>query len=521
MANSLSTFEEIINAIMFLKNSDRSTRDAVLGTTRAIATSNVSIASRARLNICQFPLLTSNIISVNSYRKVSEILEQLYAQYLKLMIVNQTEVINLGKGENKFSILNKIHQNDNALSTYLDRTKEEMLRSSIESRFEDALPFLEMYNFSSTDLINANKKLLKPYNENFNLSNLNSNEVLSEASDDSELNAKSLQERYNELIASLNMVNAKIDEIDSILERDKTDNGLSLPEINKLENERHVLTENKKAILKEIDEVMNILKDIANKNTIDAKAQERADKALEARKRQEEIKEIADFRRAFGSVTDFENATIKKNNSLEPSILSFTLKYHTKGGSFDTTSMSLAVKTITHMISSEELCFYINETLAKNKKVFKAIQLLTGEKEFSLRFLLGLDKAKRDAKADSTTAKWWRHLQERRTASWIRAFRHKDPYLPNATIILSKEDHSTLKLLYKKDLINNVKDAYKLTDLLFLMHIVIVDDVSNEIMIFNKDDKNWETYTLDKLQGEINTMNKMSSNITNNRSSLR
>jgi len=509
MANSLGTFEEIINAIKFFATNDKSTRDAVNGVARANAISNVSIASRSKLNVCQFPLLTSSIISVNTYQKVREVLEQLYAQYLKLVIVNQLEVINLGDGDNKLSIISKVHQNDNALSTYMDRNRDEILKADITSRFEDAVPFLEMYNFTANELIKANNELLKPYNENFNLANLNQTNVLSEASIDPEI--KSIYDRQYDLIAAFNGYNNRIDEIDAELQEP---NDLSASEKSKLEKEKKEAEERIKQINEELDNIEKVLKSISSKHTLDQKAQKRAEEALDAKRKKQDIKDKEKFRKQFGSVTDFDNALIKKNNSLEPSILSFVLKYHTKGGSFEDTKMSLAVKTITHMIDHDELCFYINETLNKNKKTFRAIQILTGEKEFSWRFLLGLDKAKRDAKADSTTAKWWRHLQNRRTASWIKSFRHKDPFVPNATIVLSYDDYETLKLLYKKDLIKDTKSAYRLTDLLFLMHLVIVNEVSNEIMIFDKDTRGWETYTLDKLQNEISTMNKMSANKT-------
>jgi len=357
-----------------------------------------------------------------------------------------------------------------------------------------------MYNFSNKDLIDANKALLKPYNENFNMTNLNRNEVLTEDYD----GTNEVRTKYEELMRLMK----SRDELVKTKRELENKYGKDHASVKQVENQINDLDE-------DIKEVEAIIKRIAGRKTLYDFEKDRAEAVLKYQEKMNKVEdnaEKAEFRKKFGSVSDFDNALIKKNNALEPSILSFNLKYHTKGGSFEETKMALAVKTVTHMIQSDELCFYINETLTSKKKVFKAIQVLTGEKEFSLRFLLGLDKAKRDAKADSTTAKWWRHLQERRTASWIRAFRHKDPYIPNATIVLSNEDYEWLKIHYKKDLIKDTKMAYQLTDLLFLMHLVIVNDVSNEIMIFNKDSRNWETYTLDKLQTEINTMNKMSSN---------
>jgi len=90
----------------------------------------------------------------------------------------------------------------------------------------------------------------------------------------------------------------------------------------------------------------------------------------------------------------------------------------------------------------------------------------------------------------------------------LLAARGNDPYVPNATIVMSYEDYETLKLMYRKDIIKDTKLAYKLTNLLFLMHLVIINDVSNEFLIYDSYNRVWETYTLDKLQSEINTMNK-------------
>lgn len=539
MAGQFDVFDQIIAWVKYFsseKQSKADIKDMARGAARASAVSNASLATRARLNICQFPLLTSTTIALNTYQKANEILEQLYAQYLKLVIINQLEVVNLGKGENKLTIVGKVHQNDDALATSLDATRNNILKADITSRFEntsilkelqEALPFLETYNFSAYDLNKANLALLKEYNENFNNGNLNSS-VLVEASGTSD----EIKTKEDELLELQNKLSGCVDRIIE-LNNKLRDPSLSEKEKNAIKNELEIEKSIQQQYQAQINNLREIIKSLANKEKmIDEREREAArqaekmadrkerdldrriklgEKANEKEEKQKDNAERAEFRKRFGSVTDFDNATIRKNNQLEPSILSFSMKYHTSGGSFEETRVALGIKTISHLIQSDEMCFYINETLTKNKKVFRIIQVLTGEKEFSLRFLLHLDDAKRDAKADSTTAKWWRHLKDRRVASWLKTARGGDPFVPNATILMSYEDYETLKVMYKKDIIKDTKLAWRLTDLLFLMHLVIVNDVNNEIMLFNKDTRNWETFTLDKLQQEINTMNKMSS----------
>jgi len=515
----LSSFENLMGTIAYLVKNVNNSGDAINAISRAKATYNQSIAARAKQNICQFPLLTSSTISVQSYQKSSEILEQLYAQYLKLLIVNSTEVINLEK-DNKLSIVARVHQNDNALNnTDFQKTTENILAVSNRSesvaleQFKELLSFLNIENYTESELIEANKALLKVYNENFNLKNLNGS--LSEASNGytNEILTKydllsQKREREATLVKTISNLEYKIIEL-------KRQNPVDKTKVSELENEKDKKERDLKIIKADIQSLLEIIKSLSNKQTLwdaEQKASAAAEKeAREATKDAEKRKsneEKRKFRKQFGSVSDFDNTTIKKNNSLEPSILSFELKYTTTGGDFETTKMALAVKTVTHLVQSDELVFYMNETLDNNKKIFKAIQLLTGEKKFSLNFLLGLDKAKRDAKADSTTAKWWRHLKDRRMDSMLLAARGNDPYVPNATIVMSYEDYETLKLMYRKDIIKDTKLAYKLTNLLFLMHLVIINDVSNEFLIYDSYNRVWETYTLDKLQSEINTMNK-------------
>jgi len=160
-----------------------------------------SVAQIARKNICQFPLLMSDTLSVEGCSEVSLILEELYANYIKIVIDNNNDIIDLNKIENKSEFISSFHQNDsvgnygmNPIDDYetLKGMDFENLGESTKYITDESTRFLAKSRFSFETLNEANKELLKPYNENFNYSNTNSdingsylgNKILNEAPND-------------------------------------------------------------------------------------------------------------------------------------------------------------------------------------------------------------------------------------------------------------------------------------------------------------------------------------------------
>jgi hypothetical protein len=144
----------------------------------------------------------------------------------------------------------------------------------------------------------------------------------------------------------------------------------------------------------------------------------------------------------------------------------------------------------------------------------RLIQWTTGEIKFMKDFVLDLDNTKFQATTDKKSVKWWRHLEARRNASKIRGFMGQTGFVPNATIVLSKDDVSIIKARSGIDLLNNTRHAAKLCDKFFLMHICIVDETDDTISLFNMDSKNWDNYTFGNLQNDLAAAMKNSRSIT-------
>lgn len=92
---------ELIKAIKYLADNDFGGTDDVLNAANRIAGGPKSIAQMARENICQFPLLMSDNISIQAGIQTANVLEQLYTTYIKMVITNNAEILDLSRNQDK------------------------------------------------------------------------------------------------------------------------------------------------------------------------------------------------------------------------------------------------------------------------------------------------------------------------------------------------------------------------------------------------------------------------------------
>jgi hypothetical protein len=210
----------------------------------------------------------------------------------------------------------------------------------------------------------------------------------------------------------------------------------------------------------------------------------------------------------------YADSTIKKNNALEPTILTTELSYNTTNGLSNHVKLAIGIKTIIHSIPSGEMCYYIPDTLIKKRLVFRFIQWTTGEIKFMRDFILDLDNVKFQATTDKKSVKWWKHLNTRRNAAKVRSLTNRNVnFVPNATIILSTSDIEFMKYKSNIDLRKNTKAAAKVMDYFFLLHLVILDEVEGMVSIFHSDTQNWETVSIDRMKKETRNELKKNSEI--------
>lgn len=485
------------------------------------ASSN-SVMNIAKANICQFPLLVSDGISLSSYSKLAEMLEQLYATYIKMTIVNTAETIDLTKKENKQSVINKIHQNDKlANSVYSGVGDIYGALLGIENPLVvESFEFSKFNKVRPTDIINANKELMKPYLENFNLGYLNGDEnnsnILTE--DVSQADFLNLPNEIHKQCRILNnylggnKVNLKqaenmfkiIEELVNIMDTHYSNNkNASYIDPNFIQSMKTARFTWKQTQIFYKTRIKNLGPSIDDLNERFANGGNFSKDEMQMLKAAKEIEEYNKKINREPSTKFKIDKTILKNNNLEPTIMDIQVTYD-NGTSFKDTNIIIGVKCVTHVIPQGELLACIPQTLVKKKPLFRAIQWLTGEIKTS-NFVFDVEGQKEDAVSKKNSVRWFRHLKTRSKAAKIRSFTkgREGALIPNATIVLSMADVETMKVLSHIDLYHDVSAVRKLMDILFLMNIVILDDINEEVMLYNNATMDWEHYTFVKLDQEI------------------
>jgi hypothetical protein len=601
---------------------------------RSKSSNNQSVSNMARNNICQYPLLVSTSITLESYTELASQLEKLYATNLKMAIACNIDRINLDKDETRQNILHKFHQNDNVM-THMSGMTDIDGNTLDEIVFESFRPYVGL---SERAVKTANKELLIPYSENFNDDNLNSivslqhtsnyldedSTVLSEATFDPKdpntypfiyeldniidnlmsmlgntdkyedpLANKSLaaldKKRRNYVVKCQEIVNKGGNTIDKsikeeairVIERNhqyevlltnwrnqiKSDtrkkDGVYQYDINELLNKyengtittkemewlnkRYDLTHfleksglknydiaelkekyNNKTIsdreLKVLQTYWKIKQDFANSgmdemnyNYLKRKQQSGtiSKKELEWLKLYEEImaKPVAPKR----SVNFMD---IRKNNELEPYIINMTVNC-TFGSTMQSFEFLFGVKTICHPLDANEIIKQIPEVITKRNPLFRFIQWTTGEIN-TANFVLDFEGQKKAASSKSEVTKWFTHLKARSRVAKERAFTKSlggktgSTIIPNATLIISRSDAEYIQIKYKIDLFRNYRQINNLMDTLCLMYFIILDDVNDELMLFNTGTMSYEHYTFSSLKSTINQNIKLNDKLTVN-----
>jgi len=237
-------------------------------------------------------------------------------------------------------------------------------------------------------------------------------------------------------------------------------------------------------------------------------------------KDRDKAKEEAEICNAYFNTvksTEIIDSKIKKHNNLTPTMLRMDINYLTPGGILNQTSLVVGVKCITHIIDFEELAYFLPEAIKRKTPLFKFIQWTTGEIKFMRDLVMDLDNVKMQVNSDKKSIKWWRHLQARRKSNSIsKLITGKDAFLPNATIMLSTEDVEFMKIKDNIDIYKDTSVANRIMDTYFLMHLVIIDEANNEMLLYNRDTKSWDRQNIDTAHSDNDSMSMVFNNFANN-----
>lgn len=195
---------------------------------------------------------------------------------------------------------------------------------------------------------------------------------------------------------------------------------------------------------------------------------------------------------------------VKKANELVPTLL------HVRVYPFDRNQevalqpidFVVGVKATLHPVSSEEMILNIARGIKNDSKMFNFIRWTTGEIKFMRDFVLGVNELKLDAVNNgSKTSKWWTMLKRRKSLSKIKNVVLPNKLLPNATIIITKDEVDVLNKQYGYDLTKSYL-VDKLMQSYFLIAFVIVDPALQRVSILFDGKTEFETLTFAGLARE-------------------
>lgn len=207
-------------------------------------------------------------------------------------------------------------------------------------------------------------------------------------------------------------------------------------------------------------------------------------------------------------VSKLTDNDVKKVNELVPTLLTLTTQFKDKEGKVKRVEKYIiGVKTIIHSVSSESMMENLVKGVKKDRIFQKLLKYTTGEINFFKDLVFAIDEIKDEIKVKHTDSMWWSALRRRQQkAKYIKALGQKS-LLPNATIVLTKDEVETIKQNYRIDF-ENLNTARSLIKSYYLLGFVILDpSIENAKLMFDGE-LTFREVTYSQLEKESNTANK-------------
>ena len=164
----------------------------------------------------------------------------------------------------------------------------------------------------------------------------------------------------------------------------------------------------------------------------------------------------------------------------------------------------IGVKTVLHLVKSDEMIDNIVRTLQNQSVLFKFLKWTTGEISLFKNLILDLDNIKFDASARSNGKNPWfstlRRLKDHRLK--FRNGTVPTIVVPNSTIVITNYESDYIEKTTGID-IRKPEITKKIMKNMFLMTFAIIDDASRTIDIFYDGSDDYQTYALETLEREV------------------
>ena len=193
---------------------------------------------------------------------------------------------------------------------------------------------------------------------------------------------------------------------------------------------------------------------------------------------------------------------VKKNNDLTPYGIEVRLiAVNDKKEFVQYVDIVLGIKTILHLIESDDMVANIGRALQNRSLGFKFLRWTTGEISLLKDIILNLDSIKMDSiDRNNKNNPYFSTLKKLKAKKvGIRNLTVPHAILPTATIVLSQVEVDYLSENFGVDL-RKSSIAKKLLDSLFLMAFIIIDEGTGTVSIFDDGDSNFQTYSIEALE---------------------
>jgi len=487
---------DILDLVKDLKDTDSYIDTGSDGMPNFKALSKSSISRKSNEAIFQFPVMVSSSMSTEDMLLISKALERQYVTFLRISSGLEDIIVDPDGKFNKFDKIREMHQNIGITSSNLSQVQS-ILKESNNKLLE---PFDNIYN---TKVLNETagvrydrrtKQMLEAQtvdNIDFHKYSGNNN-----SADDDTIDILTTDNAVDTTVADEKLFSeSKVrnqQNFDQYLKNAQAKLNLA----NTGQNVKYTRAKNKREA-----EAHEWNKD---KSERDAEAHEMNMSATEL-KMDKDAYELAKSMRVGSKESRYTNQLtdndIKKSNEMVPTLLDLELTVLTQNTAYPVRIL-LGVKTINHLIPSEEMVYNISTSIKQKRLFFRTIQWTTGEIKFLRDFILNIDGMRTEALASRKNSNMWRIFKNRSKMDKLRRFTFsKNKFLPNSTIVITTDELSQIKNIHGIDLMRPA-EAQKLMDIFFLLGFVVTDTASELAYFLFDGYTSFQTFTYSSLEKE-------------------
>lgn len=205
-----------------------------------------------------------------------------------------------------------------------------------------------------------------------------------------------------------------------------------------------------------------------------------------------------------------DDTFVNKNNASIPLYIStdVNMMYQDEKGNSENIKLNVnfGIKNVIHPLNSDDIIYHLSNNVAKSNWLVNLVKLTTGELSFIKDLLLDYNNSKERAKRRARSPQSKKADSAFGTLNTVfaanlmaTATKSGKNMIPNASLVISKEEVDAIRRKSGMDLLNDSKVAVKLTSALSIIDFMIVDEINEKVHRFNQFSNVWETVNINRM----------------------